>query len=406
MKRFLLATVIVATGCGGAPSLPPVVRDSAGVTIVENFGPTWGRNQAWMVSEEPTLNIGDTTRGEDYMFARVVGALRLPDGNIVVANNGTAQLRWYGADGSFLQAVGRARSIGVVFSNLAWLGRFGDESILAFDGMNLRTAIFDTDGTLQHSGSLIVTFQAPPGSVSGVFSDSSLLVVRGARHWVRAMQGQPNPPQGLRRGPTLAFRYNWQDGAFLNPLGTYSGSEQIFRTGRTQIVHVNPRPFGKNAVLAVSGNNFLVGTQDRYEIRVISNLDTLKALVRLQRENPPVTQAQIDRYKNARLTNVHPRERDDREAQLDSLPWPETMPAYSEILVDTEGNLWVAEHRPFGVEQPVWNVFDPSYHLLGSVETPLRLTIFDIGADYILGLWRELDGTESVRMYGLVKPEG
>jgi hypothetical protein len=404
MKRFLVATVIVATGCGGAPSLPPVVRDSAGVTIVQNFGPTWSRNEAWTVSEEPTLNIGDSTRGEDYIFSRVVGALRLPDGNIVVANNRTQQLRWYGSDGSFQLDAGGAGAGGVTFNNLSWLGRFGGESVIAFDGMNLRTSIFGADGSLQYSNSLIMTFQAPPGSVRGVFADSSFLVVRGARHWVRAMQGQPNPPQGLRRGPTLAFRYNSHDGSFLNTLGTYSGTEQIFRTGRTQIVHVNPRPFGKDAVLAVSGNNVLVGTQDSYEIRVINNLDTLKALVRLQRENPPVTQAQIDRYKSARLTNVHPRERADREAQLDSLPWPETMPAYSDILVDTEGNLWVAEHRPFGVEQPVWNVFDDSYHLLGSVETPLQLTIFDIGADYILGRWREPDGTESVRMYALVKP--
>ena len=406
MKRFLLATVIVATGCGDAPSLPAVVRDSSGVTIVENFGPTWGDDEGWTVSAAPTTSIGDSTRGENYMFDRVAGALRYPDGTIVVANNGTQELRWYDAGGSFQLAAGGGGTRGVRFTSLAWLGRFGDESVIAYDGMNLRTAIFASDGTLQHTSSLIMTFQAPPGSVSGVFADSSMLVVRGARHWIRAMQGQPNPPQGMRRGPTMAFRYSSEDGSFLNALGTYSGSEQIFRTGRTQIVHVNARPFGRNAILTTSENSLYVGTQDSYEIRVVSNLDTLRTLVRLKRDNTPVTQGHIDRYKSARLANVHSRERAAREAQLDSLPWPETMPAYSAILVDTEGNLWVADHRPFGVEQPVWNVFDPSYHLLGSVETPLRLTIFDIGSDYMLGSWRESDGTESIRVYGLEKTGG
>jgi hypothetical protein len=406
MKRYLLATVIVATGCGAAPSLPPVVRDSAGVTIVENFGPTWSGNEGWTVSAAPTLSIGDSTLGENYVFDRLVGALRYADGTIVVANNGTHELRWYDSNGSFLQTAGRAGSGGVTFTSLAWIGRFGDESVLAYDGTTMRTAILSNDGSLQHSSSLIMTFQAPPGAVSGVFADSSLLVVRGARHWVRAMQGQPDPPQGLRRGPTMAFRYSSEDGSFLNGLGTYSGSEQIFRTGRTQIVHVNPRPFGRNAILTTSGNSLYVGTQDSYEISVFSNLDTLQALIRLQRENAPVTQAHIDRYKNARLANVHSRERAAREARLDSLPWPHAMPAYSTMMVDTEGNLWVADHRPFGVEQPVWNVFDSSYHLLGSVETPLSLTIFDIGPDYILGRWRDGSGMESIRVYRLEKPNG
>jgi len=404
MKRYLLATVIVATACGGAPSKPAVVSDSSGVTIVDNFGPSWDRGAAWTLSEAPTLSIGDSTRGEDYTFNRVIGALRLPDGTIVVANNGTQALRWYDASGAFQLTVGRDRAGAFRFSNLAWLGRFGDESVAAYDAMNLRTSIFANDGTLQHSSSLIMTFQAPPGGVEGAFADSSLLVVRGARHWIRAMQGQPNAPQGLRRGPTLAFRYSSADGSFLNNLGTYNGSEQIFRTGQTQIVHVNARPFGRNAVLATYGNNMYVGTQDYYEIEVVSTLDTLEAIIRLQRDNAPVTQEILDTYKNARLANVHPRERAAREAQLDSLPFPERMPAYSDILVDTEGNLWVEDYRPFGGEQPVWNVFDPSHRLLGSVETPVRLTIFDIGSDYVLGRWQEPSGTETIRVYRLDKP--
>jgi hypothetical protein len=406
MKRFLLATVIVATGCGGAPTLPPVVRDSSGVTIIENFGPSWGRDQGWTVSTEPTLSIGDATRGESYTFERVIGAVRLADGTIVVANSGTQELRWYDAGGTHTSTVGGAGTSGITFTNLVTLGRFGDGSVLAYDGMNLRSTVFGADGSLEHNSSLVMTFQAPPGEVTGVFADSSLLVVRGRRHWVRAMQGQPNAPQGLRRGPTLAFRYSYEDGSFLNGLGTYNGSEQIFRTGRTQIVHVTPRPFGRNAVLVTKGNHLLVGTQDSYEIRVISNIDALETIVRLDRENAPVTQEHLDTYKNARLANVHARERAAREAQLDSLPFPELLPAYSAFLVDTEGNLWVADYRPFGLGPQTWNVFDPSYHMLGSVEVPPQLMVFDIGPDYVLGRWREASGTESIRIYGLEKPPG
>jgi hypothetical protein len=405
MKRFFLATLIVTTACGGTPPTPPVVRDSAGVTIVENFGPSWGRSQAWTLSQVPLLEIGDSSRGEDYTIIRAMGALRFADGTIVVANAGTQEVRWYDGTGSFLTSAGRTGRGGVTFSSLEWLGRFGEDAALAYDAMNLRTSIFAHDGTLLSSGSLIVMFQETPGDVRGVFADSTLLVVRGARHWVRAMQGQPNAPQGLRRGPLIAFRYAYRDGSFLNDIGSYPGSEQIFRTGRTQIVHVTPRPFGRDAVLAVTGNDLYVGTEDEYEIRIVNNLDSLTGLVRLARDNAPVTQEHIDRYKGARLTNVHPRERADREAELDSLPYPETMPAYEALLIDTEGNLWVEDCRPFGIEQPVWTVFDPSHRMLGTVETPLRLRIFDIGPDYVLGVWTEPSGTESIRMYALEKPE-
>jgi len=36
---------------------------------------------------------------------------------------------------------------------------------------------------------------------------------------------------------------------------------------------------------------------------------------------------------------------------------------------------------------------------------PPRFQPLDIGPDYILGLWRDADDVEQVRLYGLVKPE-
>ena len=45
-----------------------------------------------------------------------------------------------------------------------------------------------------------------------------------------------------------------------------------------------------------------------------------------------------------------------------------------------------------------------TFHGTSKLIAPLGLTIFDIGPDYILGRWREPNGTQSIRMYGLVKP--
>ena len=76
---------------------------------------------------------------------------------------------------------------------------------------------------------------------------------------------------------------------------------------------------------------------------------------------------------------------------------PETKPAFSDLLVDTEGYVWleVYRHRMAGAldfaPQAVsdWNVFSPAGEWLGSVRLPARFEVFEIGRDYVLG--RKLD---------------
>ena len=54
---------------------------------------------------------------------------------------------------------------------------------------------------------------------------------------------------------------------------------------------------------------------------------------------------------------------------------------------DRTGHLWVEEYELAGEEMDgvLWTVFDPDGHVLGFVETPEELTIYEIGEDYLLG---------------------
>jgi hypothetical protein len=49
-------------------------------------------------------------------------------------------------------------------------------------------------------------------------------------------------------------------------------------------------------------------------------------------------------------------------------------------------------------------VFDPAGVYLGDVEMPERFRVFQIGADFVLGQWRDEDDVEHVRLYPLIKP--
>ncbi len=67
--------------------------------------------------------------------------------------------------------------------------------------------------------------------------------------------------------------------------------------------------------------------------------------------------------------------------------------------------MWVREYDLPGNEANNWWVFDAEGTLQGTLGLPPRFQPLDIGPDYILGLWRDADDVEHVRLYGLVKPE-
>ncbi len=58
--------------------------------------------------------------------------------------------------------------------------------------------------------------------------------------------------------------------------------------------------------------------------------------------------------------------------------------------------------EPALAEGLLWAVFDPDdAHVLGFVETPEGLTIYEIGEDYILGRVQDELGVESVQLWPL-----
>jgi len=105
IRRILVPGVMptlcaaLALGCSASDAVESsdraTVRDSAGVRIVTypagDFSDT--------ISPVPLLTIGQ--EGEpDYEFFWLNMVVSLGSGNVVVANSGTHELRFYGSDGS------------------------------------------------------------------------------------------------------------------------------------------------------------------------------------------------------------------------------------------------------------------------------------------------------------------
>ncbi len=70
---------------------------------------------------------------------------------------------------------------------------------------------------------------------------------------------------------------------------------------------------------------------------------------------------------------------------------------------DELNHLWIQEYTlpGEGGGKPVWTVFDPDGHVLGFMETPAGLRVFQIGEDHILGYVTDELGVEYVQVWSL-----
>ena len=110
-----------------------------------------------------------------------------------------------------------------------------------------------------------------------------------------------------------------------------------------------------------------------------------------------------------RGTNLlHPVETIARELeflrqQFEESPIPRNLPAYRRFVLDADDNLWVEHYRVLGLGPRLWSVFSPDGAWLGEVEVPDRFDVTDVGADYVLGVWRDELDEQSVRKYTLTR---
>jgi hypothetical protein len=392
----LLLPLVIACTDADSRAAAPAVRDSSGVTIVENSVPLWLDGEAWRVPQVPRVDIGVADGGPAYQLFQVRTAGRLSDGSIVVANRGSHQLRYFDANGVHLTSGGGRGNGPGEFEDLRWMGVMPGDSVIAYDIAHRRFSVFDAHGVFQRSA----TVEGPQFFASQAFADGSVLMFR----W-------EGSEEGASRRTTTTVRFG-SDGILRDSIVSLPGPEVVIGheqrmtpRGRLPFWTSQDLVFAHDLVLAVAGMHLYTGTQDRYEIDVWDTTGTMVTSVRAAREPVPVTPAQVDAYKEEAMAGYSGEDAAYHRTLMRDTPHAEMFPAYGSIVVDAEGNLWVEVYRPPGDDQPRWTVFDAAHRMLGTVAFPQGLTVFQIGADFVLGRWTDDFGVEHVRLHDLIKPQ-
>jgi hypothetical protein len=395
-SALILALSIIACSGDSAKPPPSTAWDSAGITVVENSASLWQEAEGWRLADEPTVDIGVLEGESAYQLHQVMGALRLSDGRIVIANAGTEELRYYDASGVYLSASGRKGKGPGEFENLSRPRLFSGDSLLTWDWGNRRVSVFDPSGRFVRSFRL----EAPGGASSmpdllGAFPNRTLLANEGRVF-------RPGDAAGVQRD-SVRYLVHDMEGALVDTLGRFPGPE-FFVVASDDAITVTSRAFARNPQMAPHDAGLYLGSNDSYEIGHYSLSGKLDRLVRKAQPNLPVTPEDERLYIERRLESISNEAwRHQTEQMLADMPFPETMPAYSFMIVDAEENLWVLDFRRPGDEQPRWTVFDPQGVMLGIVETPPTLLVYQIGADFVIGRWRDDFDVEHVRLFELIK---
>ena len=410
MKPFVPLAVLALTGVACAESgdpapAPPAesvpdfeISETAGVYIVENARPPADSRLDWRIGEQPALSIGEIDGPDPYLLD-ISDMLRMPDGRIIVADRVSGELRAFDTLGVHLATWGGSGEGPGEFTNLIHVDRWPGDSLVARWSQGNRLTVFDSQGNygrvfgIQDRVRISVETVLPGGLILasrlGTTESSQDGLSRSRRLYeIRGPKGEPGPS-----------------------IGSFLGSEW-YSPPVDDGVMVIGIPYSRELVGVPWGDDVVVSSNDTYEIRVYSTDGTLKRIVRREHDLIPTTPAHLDAHIERLVAGSPEPERAARRRERQELyrdvRLPDTHPAFRRVRADELDHLWVQEY--FLPEEagpnPIWTVFGPEGHVLGFMETPAGLRIFQIGADYILGYATDELGVEYVQLWSLSRSGG
>ncbi len=369
------ALLVFAIGCAPGPDVAVqankgVVRDSAGIRIVEHAGlPT--TLPVWTMPEVADVRIGTSDGSGPAGFGRLAGLVLLPNGLVVAAEAQALELRAFDANGAHQWSVGRGgEGPGEFISNITHVSRLGADSLLVSDGGG-RTMAFGPDGTYARIVRLpdaTESYSRP--RVIGALSDGMLVTTSS-----RLMAGANDFPTGIARS-TESIRMLQPSGVLDDPRGAFRSLESMVvvtrsAAGAITSVAVRRLTMGRGSVFAVGDTSVIAAETDRFEL---FRYDAAGGPTTIIRVNLPVTLLDADARRRALA-------RDSNAVVSD------TMPAFATVRLDDVGRLWVQEFLPSDEARAArWWVLDGDGAFVARVEVPRAFDLRAFAGDAVWGV--------------------
>ncbi|MDX1394591.1 MAG: hypothetical protein R3195_09370 [Gemmatimonadota bacterium] len=367
-----LAVLLAATSCGedGPPSSGAgfAARDSAGIAIAENRGEPGG---LVVLDGQPRLDLGVAEGDPAAQFTEIVGAAITSHGELVVADAGPSELRFFDADGAHVRTVGGQGEGPGEFVALARLATRGD-SLIAWSQRGFRFSVFEEDGS--YLG------MTPPGAFYvGLMGDGTLI------SYDVVSREMPDPGTVSRSFGLL--RRHIPGGETADTIIRFEMNDRYVHD---VVPGFSERMFGRNTAIVYGDELITVADNDRWELRRARSDGTIAMVVRWDRPARPVTPADVSRYIETRREQYgdDPRAGMFMQTLVDQPP-PDRMPAFGRsgllrgdlpyAFESETGDLWILDYVAFPDEAETWRVFDADGRLYASVRLPPGVEVAWVG---------------------------
>lgn len=383
-------------GCSGDRTAPVVTElDSAGIRIVTSDSPA----EDWTLYSEPELDLGTVDTPGPTQFFQVENARFLSEDRLVVVNRGTEELRFFGMDGAFLGAAGREGSGPEEFRGLSWVAVFGD-SLLTYDWGNDRISVRDHYG--RYGRSFRLEWVSGLLTPLALLADESLLSL-SVRHMTE-LQGT-----GTLLDVGLVSQHDLS-GGMVDSVGRFPvGARVVHRQANLQTTVGLPLSSGASFAAYDSGFCHVFGPV--FQIRCFDSAGDPTAIARVDSVPRAVEPEDVERaferqLELARAAGNVPREQALLRARP-SMTFPEYLPAFTQLLTDDSGRIWVRRYALPDDPRVEWWIFDAE-RWLGRLRVDPALQITDVHGDRVLGVWRDAFGIERLRVhrFGVARDKG
>lgn len=372
-----------------------ISRDSAGIAIAEN---TMEMVTAECVADSvPTVWIGGQEDDDDYFLYRVMGSARLSDGRIVVVNQGTQEVRWYGPDGKLVGRAGREGRGPGEFTAAFLIYHTTGDTVWVGDYSPWQWHVFGPDMQFHR------TVRTQPSEVNN--PDLSAVLADGQQFMAQGALGRTG---NFVMDSMALVRYD-ADGVLRDTIAKMPSG----RYGQTDddpgSIWMQPW-FEAHALAEGIGDRMVVATWNMPELTVyrVAESVTPALIIRWTTGDRAIPSNAVEAARE-RLANQYPDLDPAMKARMidpmidPARPVADRFPALSGIITGRDGRIWVRTYQAPGAAINEWIAFSAEGRAECRMSLPVStdgsFAVSEIGADYLLASGRDSHGVEWVAEY-------
>jgi hypothetical protein len=379
-----------------------IVYDSSGVMVVVSYRPAMEGGSCQPAST-PAVRVG-AADDPDYQLFGVVGASRLSNGGLVIADRGSQQLRFYDSLGTYAGAAGGRGGGPGEFRALSQLLRLSHDTLLAYDGLSRRLSLFS--GAAKHVRDVMLKLGSSSlrllqlvgrfgdGTVVGAVADRSAPIADSRTE--------------LARDSVHYVRFG-EDGVLLDTVVSVVDEVIDVRVrdlgaGRALIpfpVHFTPeaRAVARDRVLFAANG-------EQYDIAVYDTRGHLLRLIR--REHTPIAVRAddvarlLDDYRS-RFAGRPVGEIRREMGLLESAGSMDVFPAFDRFSVDLTGALWVRRYGSRNGSEYIWDGFSEDGRWQCTLTLDEHATLLEVGSQHLIVVEQDSLGVETVAVFPFLR---